>query len=132
MIRNIITAAILFAALLSMTSLAQIANAIDPDLKLDISIYEDSLIATSYPFAWTPDLSQHERISKLYESLLLPSVVGSSGFSSSETTQQRLISFDIYQGDGLNDLRQESKHHNSLTLPDEDTEAYGVSVKQRF
>ena len=132
MIRNIITAAILFAALVSMASLAQIANAVEPDLILDISINEDSLITTSHPFAWTPDLSQHERIIKLYERLLLPSVVESSGVSSSENTQQRLFSFAIYQGDGLDDLRQGSKHHNSLTLPEADTEAYGVLVKHRF
>ena len=44
MIRNIITVAILFAALVSMASLAQVANAVEPDLNLDISIYEDSLL----------------------------------------------------------------------------------------
>ena len=132
MIRNIITTAIIFAALVSMASLAQIANAVEPDLNLDISIYEDSLLTSSHPFAWTPNLSQHERIIKLYESLLLPSVVESSGFTSSENSGQRLFSFEVYQGDGLDDLRQESKHHNSLLLPDEDIDAYGVSVKQRF
>ena len=119
-----------------MASLAQIANAVEPDLNLDISIYENSLLTSSHPFAWTPDLSQQERIIKLYESLLLPSVVESSGLSSSENTSadsgQRLFSFEIYQGDGLDDLRQKSKHYNRITLPDEDTEAYGVKVKQRF
>lgn len=132
MIRNIITVAILSAALLSMASLAQVANAVEPDLNLDISFYESGLLTSSHPFAWTPDLSQREKIIKQYESLLLPGVVERSGFSNSRNYQQRLISFEIYQGDGLDDLRQESKHYNSLTLPDEDTEAYGVSVKQRF
>jgi len=132
MIRNIITAAIFFAALVSMASLAQLASAVEPDLNLDISIYEDSLITTSHPFAWTPNLSQQERIMELYERLLLPSVVEHSGFSAPAATEERLFSFEVYQGDGLDDLRQKSKHHNRLTLPDEDTEAYGVSVKQRF
>ena len=132
MIRNIITAAVLLAALVSVASVTQLANAGEPDLNLDISIYEDSLITSSHPFAWTPNLSQQKRIINLYEHLFLPDVVSSSGFSASANTEQRLFSFEIYQGDGLDELRQRSKFHNRIILPDEDTEAYGVSVKQRF
>ena len=136
MIRNIITAAILFAALVSMASLTQIASAVEPNLNFDSTTYEDSLLASSHPFAWTPNLSQHEKIIQSYESMLLPSTAQNSEFSNSTNTSstsgQRLFSFEVYQGDGLDDLRKKSKHHNSLLLPDEDIEAYGVSVKQRF
>jgi len=135
MIRNITTAVIIFTALVSMASLTQIANAIEPDLNFDISIYEDNSLTSSHPYAWTPDLSQRERIIKLYEKLVLPNSAQSSSFSgsnSSANSGQRLFSFEVYQGDGLDDLREEATHYNRLLLPDEDDEAYEVSVKQRF
>ena len=140
MIRNVISAAILLAALVSLASLANIASAVEPELNLDISAYDGSLArvenSLAHPFAWTPDVSQQERIIKLYERLILTNPTASSSLvnfsNDSATSEQRLFSFEIYQGDGLDDLRQQSKHYNRLTLPDEDTEAYGVSVKQRF
>jgi hypothetical protein len=140
MIRNIIAAAILLATLVSFASVAQVASAVEPALNLDISAFRDNLAASSHsnvhPFSWTPDISQQERFIKLYERLVLPQSVDSSGFAGhvGETvaSKQKLYSFEVYQGDGLDDLRQRSKHYNSITLPDEDTEAYGVSVKQRF
>ena len=137
MIRNIITAAILLAALVSMASVAQIASAVEPELNLDISAYKDNLAVSSqlyaHPFSWTPDLSQRARVIKLYEHLVLPKFLETTGFSDEPAvSEQRLFSFEIYQGDGLDDLRQRSKYHNNITLPDEDTEAYGVTVKQRF
>lgn len=133
MIRNITTAAIIITALVCIASLTQIAYAVEPDLNLDISIYEDSVFTSSHPYAWTPDLSKRDRVIKLYENMLLPSVVKSSGFSDSATrSEQRLFSFEVYQGDGLDDLREKPTHYNRFFLPDEDDEAYGVSVKQRF
>ncbi|MFK7815143.1 MAG: hypothetical protein AB8B92_02305 [Gammaproteobacteria bacterium] len=135
MIRNIITAAILLAALVSITSIMQLAHAVEPDLNLEISAYKDNLATSnfSHPFAWTPDMSQQNRFIKLYERFVLPESIGPSGLiDDGADSNQRLFSFEIYQGDGLDDLRQQSKHHNRITLPDEDTEAYGVSVKQRF
>jgi len=137
MIRNIITAAILLTALVSMASVAQIASAVEPELNLDVSAYKDNLAVSNqlydHPFSWTPDLSQRARVIELYEDLVLPKPVETTGFSNdSAVTEQRLISFEIYQGDGLDDLRERSKYHNNITLQDEDTEAYGVSVKQRF
>jgi hypothetical protein len=137
MIRNIITAAILLAALVSMASIIQVAHAVEPRLHLDVSAYTDNLSISNsihaHPFAWTPDMSQQERVIKLYERLMSPEQLGSSGLvNDSGGSNQRLFSFEIYQGDGLNDLRQRSNHHNRVILPDEDTEAYGVSVKQRF
>ena len=137
MIRNIITAAILLAALVSMASIAQVASAVEPELNLDMSAYKDNLAVSSHlyahPFSWTPDQSQRARAIKLYEHLILPKSVGTTDFSDEPAaSKQRLISFEIYQGDGLDDLRQRSKYHNNITLPDEDIEAYGVSVKQRF
>lgn len=136
MIRNVISAAILLAALVSMASLVNIASAVEPELNLDISAYEGSLATATFlhahPFAWTPDISQQQRIIKLYESLVLPNSVDTSGFANqSNSADQSLFSFEIYQGDGLDDLRQKSTQFNRF-LPDEDTEAYGVSVKQRF
>jgi len=137
MIRNIITAAILLAALVSIASIMQLAHAVEPELNLEISAYKDNLAIANdtaiHPFSWTPDMSHQERVIKLYEHLLLPETSRPSELVDDEIqSDQRLFSFEIYQGDGLDDLRQQSKHHNRLTLPDEDTEAYGVSVKQRF
>ncbi|MEJ2114563.1 MAG: hypothetical protein P8X88_00535 [Gammaproteobacteria bacterium] len=138
MIRNIITATILLAALVSMATIGQVANAVEPDLNLEISAYENNLSdgvnnSFTHPFSWTPNLSQQEKIIKLYERLFLPNSVNLTGFTenTNKGADQRLLSFEVYQGDGLDDLRQMSKHHN-INLPDEDTEAYGVSVKQRF
>lgn len=140
MIRNIITVAILLAALVSIASTVQIASAVEPELDLDFSAFEDSFAISSYsfahPFSWTPNLSKQQKIIKLYERLILPQSLDSSSFvgyaGQVAGSGQRLFSFEIYQGDGLDDLRNQSKHHNNITLPDEDTEAYGVSVKQRF
>lgn len=137
MIRNIITAAIFIAALVSMTSIMQIANAVEPELNLEISAYKGNLANSNHlnphPFSWTPDMTQQKRLIKLYERLVLPKNIISSGLTNEGfDPNQRLFSFEIYQGDGLDDLRQQSKHHNRITLPDADTEAYGVSVKQRF
>jgi len=136
MIRNVISAAILLAALVSMASLVNIASAVEPELNLDISAYEGSLATSNFmhahPFSWTPDISQQQRIIKLYEKLILPSSVDTVGLAQdSALTDQRLFSFEVFQGDGLDDLRKQSTRYNSF-LPDADTEAYGVSVKQRF
>jgi hypothetical protein len=139
MIRNIITATILLAALVSIATIGQVANAVEPDLNLEISAYENNLSdgvnnSFTHPFSWTPNVSKQEKIIKLYERLFLPNSVNLTGFTgnTNKVADQRLFSFEVYQGDGLDDLRQRSKHHNNITLPDEDTEAYGVSVKQRF
>ena len=142
MIRNIISAAIFLAVLVSMASTAQVASAVEPELNLNISAYENNLSdgvnnSFSHPFSWTPNVSQQEKIIKLYEHLFLPKFVNVTKALEeirigALPREQRLFSFEIYQGDGLDDLRRRSKYHNSITLPDEDTEAYGVSVKQRF
>jgi hypothetical protein len=132
MIRNIISAAILLAALISMTSIVQIARAVEPELNLDYSAFESSWSvssnAYSHPYAWTPNLNKQQQIIRLYEWLVLPPSVDRSSFSND--SDPRIFSFEIYQGDGLDDLRQRPNHHN--TLPDEDTGAYGVSLKQWF
>lgn len=133
MIRNIITVVILLATLITIASVAQIAKAVEPNLDLELSSQEASMAPSNHPFAWTPDLEQQKRLNNLNEQLLLPKNAGNIKFSETEESEQRLFSFEIYQGDGLDDLRSQSKHnHNSITLPDEDTSAYGVSVKQRF
>ena len=132
MIRNIITAAILLTAFISMVSVAQIASAVEPILGYDVLPIEDRSANSDYPFAWTPDLAQQKRIHSEYQRLISPQNLERNSFSGAKNTERRLWSFEIYQGDGLHDLRMQSKHHNNLTLPDEDDSAYGVSVKQRF
>ncbi len=131
MIRNIITAAILLAAFISMASIAQIASALEPNLNLEFPSLEDNSDTFDHPFAWTPDMAQQQRIINLYQRLILPNNNQGSSFSGSITPEYRLFSFEIYQGDGLDDLRSKP-NQGGLTLPDEDESAYGVSVKQRF
>lgn len=137
MIRNITTAVIALAVLVSIASVAQVAKAVEPEFKLDISAFEDNLsIAnqlTPHAFTWTPDLSYRDRVINLYESLVLPKATDySTKWFDNKNSNQRPYTFEVFKGDGLDDLRESSKYHNNLTLPDEDTNAYGVSVKQRF
>jgi hypothetical protein len=132
MIRNIITTVIFVATLVSMVSVAQVANAVEPELNLELSAYEDRLTTTNHPFAWTPDMAQQQKVMKLYNRMTPPRSIKGTQFSESTSSDQRLFSFEIYQGDGLEDLRSRSKHHNDITLPEEDTDAYGVTIKQRF
>ncbi len=136
MIRKIITGSILLATLVSISSVAHVARAVEPDLKLDIPISQGDFSTNkknaTHAFSWTPDLALRKRVSNLYERLLLPKTVNQRDYSfSADESDQDLISFEVYQGDGLDDLRSHSTHHN-ITLPDEDTSAYGVTVKQRF
>ncbi len=131
MIRNIITAAILSAAFISLASIAQLASAVEPNLNLELPLVEDRTDTFDHPFAWTPDLAQQKRIKNLYQHLIMPKNIQGSSFSGAITPEQRLFSFEIYQGDGLDDLRSKP-NQGGLTLPDEDESAYGVSVKQRF
>ncbi len=132
MIRNIITTAILLATLVSMVSVAQVANAVEPELSKESSAFENNLANSNHPFAWSPDVEQQKKVIDLHERIILPNSIGSTDLTEPTNSEQRLLSFEIYQGDGLDDLRQQSKHHNNITLPDEDTSAYGISVKQRF
>jgi len=137
MIRNITTFAIALTVFVSITSIAQVAYSVEPDFNLDISAFEDHLSIgnqlTPHAFSWTPDISYRDRAINLYEQLILPAPTDHSAklFEDKET-DQRLYSFEVYQGDGLDDLRERAKHQNNLTLPDEDKSAYGVSIKQRF
>ncbi len=135
MIRKIITASIFLATLVSITSVAHVARAVEPDLKLDISAYEGDITgskkAPSHAFSWSPDLALRKRVINIDQHLLSPATLQPDEYSTSyEESNQRLFSFEVYQGDGLDDLRSSS--HNNITLPDEDTSAYGVTVKQRF
>ena len=135
MIRKIITGSILFATLVSITSVAHVARAVEPNLKLDISAFEGDLTTSKkfahHAFSWTPNLALRKKVINIYERLLSPITLEPAEFSfSPDEPTQRLFSFEVYQGDGLDDLR--SRTHNNITLPDEDTSAYGVTVKQRF
>jgi len=113
MIRNIISGALFLTVLVSVASLANIANAVEPELNLDISAYEGSLAtfesSFAHPFSWTPDISHQQKIIDLYERVILPSSVNATSLleyaNPTNSPQQRLFSFEIYQGDGLDDLR---------------------------
>ena len=115
-----------------MASIAQVANAVEPELSKESSAFENHLTDSSYPFAWTPDIEQQKKAIDLHQSIVLPNAIGSTHSTEHAPSRKRLFSFEIYQGDGLDDLRRNSKHQHNITLPDEDTSAYGISVKQRF
>ena len=136
MIRKIIRGSILLAIFVSISSVVQIASAVEPDLTLDLSSVEEDITThksfNDHAFSWTPDLSLRNRVTNLYERLWLPRPGQQSDLSfTASDAEETLFSFEVYQGDGLDDLRSRSSHHN-ITLPDEDTSAYGVTVKQRF
>ncbi len=90
MIRNIITTAILFAALVSIASTVQIVSAVEPELDLDFSAFEDNLAISSHsfahPFSWTPNISKQQKIINLYERLILPQALDSSSFAGYQST----------------------------------------------
>ena len=136
MIRKIVTGSILLATLVSITSVTHVVRAVEPDLNLDFSAYQIDMSNNkkfaAHAFSWTPDLALRKRVINIYERLLLPANDETSGLSFTEKeAEQRFFSFEVYQGDGLDDLRSRS-NHNNITLPDEDTSAYGFKVKQRF
>ena len=135
MIRKIITGSILLATLVSITSVAHVARAVEPNLNIDISADNGNIAAAKIPathaFSWTPDLALRKKATNFYERLLLPTHLDPIDFSfTTAESNQRLFSLEVYQGDGLDDLRSNPNHN--ITLPDEDTSAYGVTVKQRF
>lgn len=122
MIRSIIKTSILIAVLVSTSSITQLAVALDLDIDNDISSKAE------YPFAWAPgDISIHSDQS-------LKSLTHQSNQKSLYDTEtvERKFSFEIYQGDGLDDLRKNPKWHSKWILPKEDSDSYGIIIKQRF
>lgn len=122
MIRSIIKTSILIAVLVSASSITQLAVALDLDIDNDISSKAE------YPFAWAPgDISIHSDQN-------LKSLTHQSNQKSLYDTEtvERKFSFEIYQGDGLDDLRKNPEGHSKWILPKEDSDSYGITIKHRF
>jgi len=122
MIRNVIKATVLFAVVVSASAVVQVATA------LDLSLGDLTSIDPHHPYVRAPDIMQ-QRSSQNFDAVAKPAAPQDSG--DSESVQRRL-SLQVYQGDGLDDLRQNPEQHNIAILPEEDTGAYGVSLKLRF
>ena len=96
MIRNVIKASILIAMLVSISSITQLAIALDLEIENEISN------KAQHAFAWEPEnYSLHKRIN--LNPLTYPSTQKSSYDSEME---ERKFSFEIYRGDGLDELRE--------------------------
>ena len=122
MIRNIIKTSILIAVLVSTSSITQLAVALDLEIDNDVSS------EAQYPFAWAPgDIS----INKQRNLKSLTSQSTQKSLYDSEKVERK-FSFEIYQGDGLDDLRKNPEGQNIWILPKEDSDSYGITIKQRF
>ena len=120
MIRNIIKAALFFAIVISTGSITQVAMALDLSL-------ENYLTADPYyTFGWTPD-SVHQPSFYDINTMQAPGKRASRSIAA-----QRRFSLEVYQGDGLDDLRRNRHNYRNIILPKEDQDAYGISIKQWF
>ena len=122
MIRSIIKTSILIAVLVSTSSIAQLAVALDLDIDSDISS------EAQHPFAWVPgEISVHsgQNLKSLTHQPPQKSLYDSEKV-------ERKFSFEIYQGDGLDYLRKNPEGHSKWVLPKEDSDSYGITIKQRF
>ncbi len=122
MIRNIIKAVLFFAVVVSASSVAHVATA------LDLSLENNSSDDPYHPFAWTPETVQQPSRQNS-RSMIMQRSKGNSQMSD---IAQKKFSLKVFQGDGLDDLRRNPDIHNMVILPEEDTEAYGIWLKQRF
>ena len=120
MIRNIIKATLIFVIVISTSSIAQVAMALD--LSLDnyssVDLYQPQWAPYGVHYASKPNLNTLQTPSEFDTQSLNR---GKKGFS-----------LRLYSGDGLDDLRTNGYRHNSVNLPEEDPEAYGISIKQHF
>ena len=122
MIRNVIKATLFFAVVISACSVTQVTMA------LDLSLENNSSVDLYYPFAWIPDRAQSHSGQNGNSILTLP---GNTGSQNSDNTY-REFSLEIYQGEDLEELRRSRNVYHKINLPDEDTDAFGISIKQRF
>ena len=122
MIRNVIKATLFFAVVISACSVTQVTMA------LDLSLENNSSVDRYYPFAWIPDRAQSHSGQNGNSMLTLPANTGSQN---SDNTY-RGFSLEIYQGEDLEELRRSRNVYHKINLPDEDTDAFGISIKQRF
>lgn len=116
MIKPIIKASLLFASFVSMASLTNVSA-------LDLNIYDDTYFYAQYPMSLTSELTNPEQL------FILP-----QSFDSSVTKKalQRKFSFELYHGDAYNDLRGAHDRNHGYILPEEDENAYGISLKKKF
>lgn len=122
MIRNIIKATLLFTVVVSVSSVVQVAMA------LDLNLQDYSYIEPKPPYAGSSDSvwqqnSQNQGAKARHSH---------ERNSQNQDTFGKRFSFEIYQGDGLDDLRSKSYMYHNVILPKVDAEAYGISIKQRF
>lgn len=122
MIRNVIKAILFFSIVVSASSVAHVATA------LDLSLGDYSSADSYHSFAWIPETAQQQSSQKFNSKIKQRREVDSQ----ISETAPRKFSLEVYQGDGLDNLRRNPDKHNMVILPDEDTDAYGILVKQRF
>ncbi len=122
MIRNIIRTILFFAVVVSASSVAHVATA------LDLSLENYSSDDPYHPFAWIPETVQQQSRQNSSSMIKQPR----EGDSKISGTAQRKFSLKVFQGDGLDNLRRNPDIDTMVILPEEDTEAYGIWLKQRF
>ena len=126
MIRNIIKVTLFFAIVISSSSIAQVAMALDSEA-LDLDLRNISSNDPYHSYVWTTGAMQPR---PGYQLITSPTSGQDASYSSGSI--QKKFSWEIYSGDGLDDLRNGPYRHKSIYLPEEDEEAYGISIKQRF
>ncbi len=119
MIRNVIKVTLFLALVTSASSVAQVAMALD----LEYEGFETS--ETSFPFIWSPNAI-------IKNSQNLDINMRSNTILDLETNSpiQKKFSFQLYQGDNLDQIRAEDRYDR--IIPDEDEDGYGISIKTRF
>ena len=119
MIRNVIKVTLFLALVTSASSVAQVAMALD----LEYEGFETS--ETSFPFIWSPNAI-------IKNSQNLDINLRSNTIFDLETNSpiQKKFSFQLYQGDNLDQIRAEDRYDR--IIPDEDEDGYGISIKTRF
>ncbi len=122
MIRSVIKATLFFACVISIGSIIQLGMA------MDLSLGNHTFKDPSHPYAWTPNMIKQQGG---YELNVLQEL-SSQSFSESPVEAQRKFSLEVYRGDGLDDLRRNTNNQHDIILPDEDPDAYGFAIKQRF
>lgn len=122
MIRIFIKASILILLLGTIGPISQVAVALDLD-------FSDGLnSANDYSYSWTHESISIQGINRTQSLFHKP--VQKSLYENEIV--ERKFSFGIYRGDGLDQFRQNTSDHSYGILPEEDTDTYGISIKQRF
>ena len=117
MVKSIIRASLLFASFISLASLTQVVSA------LDLNLDDDVLLYAQYPMSLTSELTNPEQL------FILPQAFDASV---RKKTIEKKFSFEVYHGDAYNDLREKQDRTHGYILPEEDEDAYGISLKKKF